>query len=183
VANKLFKWIKSEEKMKALEFCLLEEKDFDEIVEAFQKIGWNKPHAIYKNYFKEQTENRRAVFIAKINNQFAGYITLKWQSAYKAFSQKNIPEICDLNVLPGFRKQGIGTKLIERCEGLAKEKGYKQIGLGVGLTENYGNAQRLYVQLGFIPDGKGLHHEGQAVSYYSNVCADDDLVLFLIKSL
>jgi GNAT superfamily N-acetyltransferase len=68
-----------------------------------------------------------------------------------------------LNVLPDYRKQGIGTKLIEACEQAEKEQGRALIGLGVGLTADYGNAQRLYIHLGYIPDGRGIHYKCQAI--------------------
>ncbi len=51
------------------------------------------------------------------------------------------------------------------------------------LLADYGNAQRLYFQLGYIPDGQGLHHRYKAVSYNESVTADDDLVIYLTKEI
>ncbi|MEO7046661.1 MAG: GNAT family N-acetyltransferase, partial [Ferruginibacter sp.] len=102
---------------------------------------------------------------------------MKWQSEYKPFFLKNIPEIADLNVLPDFRKKGIVTMLISRCEQMVKEHWHAEIGLGVGMTADYGNAQRLYVRLGYLPGGHGLHHKCQQISYNSTVIFGDDLVL------
>lgn len=161
----------------------LQENDLNEIVLAFKNIGWHKPIDIYKKYLQEQINKTRSIFVAKSKGKFCGYVTLKWQSNYPSFLEKNIPEISDLNVLPDNRKQGIGTALIQTCEKLASEKGKIMIGLGVGLIEDYGNAQRLYFKLGFIPDGKGLHYKNQPIKYGMNVIADDDLNIFLIKRL
>ena len=141
-----------------LTFCSLQENDFDEIVSAFKMIGWNKPRSIYETYFKEQSASIRSVILAKESGKFCGYVTIKWKAEYDSFSQQNIPEISDLNVLPTYRKHGIGTALIYVGETMAKERGYTNIGLGVGMTADYGEAQRLYVCLGYIPDGRGLHY-------------------------
>ena len=52
--------------------------DFDEIVSAFKKIGWDKPKDIYEAYFKEQADGIRIVILAKDNrsclkNHFGGH--------------------------------------------------------------------------------------------------------------
>lgn len=159
----------------------LNETDLDEIVLAFEQIGWHKPRSLYVSYLNEQLLGYRLVLIARENGKFCGYVTLKWVSDYANFKEQNIPEIVDLNVLPEYRNKGIGTSLIQTCEQLAKEQGRVVIGLGVGLTSDYGNAQRLYAHLGFIPDGHGMHYKCEAVKYSEMVSADDDLVLYLTK--
>lgn len=164
-----------------LTLTTLNENDLTEIVSAFKKIGWHKPREIYEKYLHEQSTNIRFVYIAKWKGKFCGYVTLKWQSDYQAFREQDIPEISDLNVLPDYRKNGIGTTLIQACEELAKQKGKKIIGMGVGLIEDYGSAQRLYFKLGYIPDGKGLHYRNEVIKYGTQVIADDDLTIYLIK--
>ena len=169
--------------MNAVTLSVLEENDIDAIVAAFKEIGWNKPSSLYQHYLEEQSLNARCVLVAKENNRFCGYVTLKWTSDYSFFVECNIPEIVDLNVLPGDRKKGIGTMLIQSCETNAKDHGAKKIGLGVGLLADYGDAQRLYISLGFRPDGKGLHYQCKAINYGESIIADDDLVLYFIKQL
>lgn len=164
-------------------FCSLKENDFAEIVSAFKMIGWNKPRSIYENYFKEQAENIRSIIVCKENGKFCGYTTIKWKSNYAAFATQNIPEISDLNVLPNYRKYGIGSALINACEARAKERGYASIGLGVGMTADYGNAQRLYVRVGYVPDGHGLHYKNIPLNYGDQVTLDDDLVIYLVKPI
>ena len=155
----------------------------DEIVFAFKAIGWDKPRSIYENYLSEQLNGKRSVLVAKFNDKFCGYVTLKWVSDYSFFCHNGIPEISDLNVLPDYRNQGIGTKLIEKCEAMVSEKEQPIIGIGVGLTADYGNAQKLYVHLGYIPDGFGLHYRNEPIHYNDKVLVDDDLILYLTKTL
>lgn len=166
-----------------LSMVALSQSDLDEIVLAFEQIGWHKPKSIYETYLEEQSSGLRSVLIAREGGKFCGYVTLKWTSDYLSFSEKNIPEIADLNVLPQHQKKGIGTKLIQACENLAKGQGRAVIGLGVGLNSDYGNAQRLYVQLDYVPDGRGLHSKNIAAKYGEKVTVDDDLVIYLTKIL
>lgn len=166
-----------------LTLCPLEKNDFDDIASSFKKIGWEKPKAIYETYFQEQLDGARTVILAKCDSQFCGYVTIKWKSDYDAFVQHHIPEIADLNVLPIYQKHGIGTALINECEVIANKRGYTRIGLGVGMTADYGNALRLYINLGFIPDGLGLHYKYNSLKYGSQATVDDDLLLFLTKSI
>ena len=161
----------------------LEESDIDEIVSSFEMIGWNKPKSIYEAYLKEQSHNIRSVIIAKENRKFCGYVTIKWNADYPSFNQQNIPEISDLNVLPDFRKNGIGTTLIKASEDMVRERGLKSIGLGVGMTADYGHAQRLYIHLGYVPDGHGLHYKNVPLNYGDQATVDDDMVIYLIRSI
>lgn len=161
----------------------LNKSDIDEIVLAFKNIDWNKPKSIYENYLNDQSKGNRSVIVAKENDQFCGYVTLKWMSDYSSFAEQNIPEVADLNVLPKYRKQGIGKSLVDECERLARERDLSVIGIGVGLTADYGNAQRLYIRLGFIPDGNGLHYKGKLIKHSELVSADDDLLIYLTKVL
>lgn len=158
----------------------LHEKHIPIIVDAFAKASWSKLAITFEEYFKEQTQNQRCVWIAFEDNQFTGYVTLKWESYYEPFRAQNIPEIMDLNVLPDFRNQGIGSLLIE-C---AEEEAFKQcdtVGIGVGLYADYGQAIKIYIDRGYKPDGRGVTYNYQSILPGNNVCLDDDLVLWFSK--
>ena len=168
---------------KTIEIHDLKKSDLDEIDSAFQKIGWRNRRAMCEAYLQQQSQNLRTVLVAKMNGKFCGYVTIKWQSDYEPFMLNNIPEISDLNVLPDFRRKGIGTLLIQTCEERIKQKGCNTIGIGVGMTADYGSAQRLYVHLGYVPDGHGLHYQNKALNYGDTVRVDDDLVLYFSKPI
>lgn len=160
----------------------LEESDIKEISRAFESIGWDKPAAQYDRYFREQTNKVRDVYVAFIEGQFAGYLTICWTSNYGPFREENIPEIVDFNVLPKFRRHGIGTQLMDKAESeIAKISPFA--GIGVGMHPDYGPAQRLYVKRGYIPDGRGLHYRGHFPAYGEKITIGDDLALYLTKKL
>ena len=157
--------------------------DIPIIVDAFAKSNWiEKPSSLFKQYLEEQNNRKRVCWIAFSDNKFAGYVTLKWQSLYPYFAQTNTPEISDLNVLPEFRNSGVGSSLIKKCEGLAANKS-NFIGVGVGFYPDYGAAQRLYIRLGYIPDGHGATYNYKYVVPGIKYPLDDNLVLWFTKKL
>lgn len=160
----------------------LESNDISEIVGAFRQIGWNKPASQYERYLIEQKAGLRDVFTAFVEGQFVGYLTISWLSHYKPFQAAHIPEITDFNVLPQFRRMGIGTQLMDRAE---QEIGKVSpvAGIGVGMTPDYGAAQKLYVLRGYIPDGLGLHWRDHHIRYHEDIVVDDDLALYFTKVL
>src|SRR5260370_21198508 len=160
----------------------LEAQDTEVIAAAFQQIGWNKTLAQYESYLAQQADGQRAVFVAFMEQRFAGYLTINWHSAYPPFREQNIPEIQDFNVLRHYRRQGIGTRLMDEAEQIIARRP-PIAGIGLGLYADYGAAQRLYVQRGYVPDGRGLVYGYQAVKPGAHVVADDDLVLYLTKTL
>jgi len=56
-------------------------------------------------------------------------------------------------------------------------------GIGVGMFQNYGSAQRMYILRGYVPDTLGLYYKGQHVKRGQEVCVDDELILYLTKEI
>jgi GNAT superfamily N-acetyltransferase len=161
---------------------LLERNDIPEIAAAFRELEWNKPASQYERYLGQQELGVRHVYVAFVDGQFAGYLTICWESSYKPFLVHSIPEIVDFNVLPKFRRMGIGTQLMDKAEReIARVSSVA--GIGVGMTGDYGAAQKLYVLRGYIPDGRGLHWRDHHVHYHEDITVDDDLALYLTKEL
>jgi GNAT superfamily N-acetyltransferase len=160
----------------------LKAPDADVISAAFRAIGWNKPSSQYQQYLEEQDRGTRVVFVAWSGSTFAGYVTLVWNSDYGPMKRDGIPEIQDLNVLPSFRRNGIGSLLLDEAERLASTK-RTEVGIGVGLHPGYNAAQRLYVMRGYVPDGCGVTYRNEFIPEGAVVVADDDLVLHFRKRL
>ena len=161
---------------------LLESQDIPQIAEAFEKIGWNKPASQYERYLMEQVAKLRDVYVAFLEEQFAGYLTICWTSSYPAFREAKIPEIVDFNVLPKFQRQGIGTQLMDLAENEIAKRG-PIAGIGVGMYPNYGAAQRMYVLRGYVPDGRGLYQNDHFPKHGEQITVDDDLALYFTKEV
>lgn len=97
-------------------------------------------------------------------------------------SFRALPEIVDFGVFIPFRRQGVGTALMNAAENIAAGWA-EEVCLRVGLHSGYGSAQRMYVKRGYVPDGSGAWYRGRISGQYENCCNDDDLVLYLSKRL
>lgn len=125
----------------------------------------------------------RAVFIAWLDHHPVGYVVLNPAPAYSLFMRLNMPELQDLNVLPDHRNKGVGAALVAVCEGYARGLGHTHIGLAVGLDKTYGPAQRLYVRLGYMPDGFGVTYDRAPITPGEMRPVDDNLCLMMVKDL
>lgn len=170
----------------SVEITLFGNSDIPILIDAFHKAHWPKSPLIFETYANEQQQGKRLLWIARMGDEIAGYVTLKWQSSYEPFSTSGIPEIMDLNVLPNFRKAGIGSALLEIAENEAGTRN-NTVGIGVGLyggsDGGYGSAQRLYVKRNYIPDARGVTYDYKPAHPGESYCLDDELVLWFTKSL
>jgi GNAT superfamily N-acetyltransferase len=160
----------------------LEPADLAVIAEAFLAIGWGKPLELYARYLAEQEAGEREVRVAWLSDAFAGYVTLNWHPSYAGLASAGVPEVQDLNVLPSWRRRGVGAALLDAVERIAATRG-KVVGLCVGVHADYGAAQRLYARRGYIPDGKGLVYHDRVVEHGEQVMVDHGLVLCFTKTL
>jgi ribosomal protein S18 acetylase RimI-like enzyme len=117
-----------------------------------------------------------------VEEEIAGYLTVRWESDYPPFREARIPEIVDLNVLPAFRRRGIASALMDAAEAIIAQRS-PVAGIGVGLYADYGAAQRMYVLRGYIPDGRGIFYNREPVIPGEMARVDDELVLYFTKRL
>jgi len=158
------------------------EADSEVIAASFSAIGWNKPAEQYRQYFAEQESGRRSVLVAEMSPMFVGYCTVVWEPSYPGFRASCVPEIQDLNVLPPFRRKGVGSRLLDEAERLIAQRS-ELVGIGVGLHPGYNAAQRLYVMRGYVPDGLGLTYRDRYVQEGEHVVVDNDLTLHFTKDV
>lgn len=144
------------------------------------------PESYYDEVVARVEDGRMAVLLALAadeQGEIAGYGFVNFAPKYSLYKKLGIPEIQNVNVLPAHRRQGIGERLIAAAEDLAREHGATQAGVSVGLHSDYGAAQRLYVRLGYVPDGFGVTYDRAAVRAGELRPVDDDLCLMLVKDL
>ncbi|MGE8207620.1 GNAT family N-acetyltransferase [Heyndrickxia sp. NPDC080065] len=156
--------------------------DINIIYRVFTKHKIQKSLDYITKCWEQNKSGERITLLAFYEGNFAGSLHLLTKSFYPYFEENSIPEINDFNVIPPFRKLGIGNALMDEIEKIAFER-YGVVGIGVGLFESYGSAQRLYAKRGYIPDGRGLMYNQKPVSPGKEVCVDDDLNLYFTKKL
>lgn len=168
--------------MKKLHIRSIRKEDAKLIHEAFHSQGWNKSEIQYIRYWEEQKTGSRLILLAEYEYEFAGYLTIRWESDYLPFFRKKIPEVVDLNVLKKFQRRGIGTALMDEAEKRIAKRS-PMAGIGFGLTQDYGPAQILYIKRGYVPDGNGIVVNNRSLEFGDTVTIGDDPVLYLIKQL
>lgn len=137
-----------------------------------KKIKPSLDNSTIQNRLKLQ-ENGMAVFlILRENNEPIGFVFLKLKGKQ---THPDYPDMEDLYIREGSRGRGYGTILVGECEKIAKEKGFRKIGLAVNPTENL-QAKLLYEKLGYVHDGKKSYVDG----VYNGV---EDIVIDLEKGL
>jgi GNAT superfamily N-acetyltransferase len=165
------------------EFAIRPLRDDDPVIisAALTALGWDKPVSQYERYVEQQRAGERSVLVATVDGEYAGYVTVWWaEPRYEPF--RGIPEVQDFNVLPKYRRRGIGSGLMDAAEALVAERS-PVVAIAVGLYADYGSAQRMYVRRGYIPDGKGIMYDNQPVPPGEMLRNDDDATLQFTKTL
>ena len=133
----------------------LQQSDAQIITDEEIAQGWNANVDKYEMRLKHQAEGKSIALVAEYDGNIAGYINIYPNSQWGSFANQGFSEIIDFGVLVKYRKNGIGSKLMDIAEQIAFT--YSDVVyLGVGLHSGYGSAQRMYVKRGYIPDGSGI---------------------------
>lgn len=163
----------------------MKKADIPQIISRFS-FPWSSPEktqALWDNYYREQREGIRTVGVVEENRNILGYGSFLRRSENPRFERQGIPDINAIWIHEHHRRQGLGSALIEWIEELARQEGYPHIGIGVGLYADYGPAQKLYIKLGFVPNGNGITYKGQTTTPGETYPLDDELLLWLVKPL
>ena len=160
----------------------MDRSDPEPLSAAFVAVRWVKSPDLFRGYVADHDEGRRIAFVGLWRENLAGYVTVLWASDYPPFAEHHIPEVSDLNVLPEFRRRGIGSALLDHAESAAATRS-PTVGIGVGLYADYGAAQRIYVRRGYVPDGRGIMYDNRAVTPGAEIRIDDHATLMLTRQL
>ena len=160
----------------------MEDSDTQEFSREEELQGWGVTAQKFEMRLRHQGEGKCIALTAEYRGKAAGYVSVYPNSEWGAFGNQGLPEIVDFAVLEKFRGHGIGTKLMDAAEEVAASYA-DRVYLGVGLHSGYGSAQRMYAKRGYIPDGSGVWYGDHVCSPYSDCRNDDNLNLYLIKSL
>lgn len=131
-------------------------------------------------YFQRCFEAGHDVVIAVADGVDCGCAVLNYQPVYSLFRALDYPEIQDVAVAPAYRQRGIASALVRHCEDKARAAGHGGVGISVAVSRDFGPAQRLYIKLGYMPDGYGVTHAREPADALK-AYAPDALCLMLVK--
>ena len=158
----------------------MEQSDAEIFYATYLSYGWHPQLETYENYYREQTQGRRLVFIAEYRGAVAGICTLVLHPTDGPWGGGPYPEIQDLCVFFDVHQKGIGSRLLDAAEAEAAKRA-DMVYLAVGVHSGYGAAQRLYVKRGYNFDGSGVWYKGKQLEQYAPCVNDDALLLFMSK--
>lgn len=164
---------------------VMQEEDIHTLIKTFC-FPWSSVEATrdkWVDYYKEQQQQIRTVYLLEKQGHILGYASLLRQSHYPDFKNNGIPEINDVWISAAYREHGLGKSLVLHLEKIAHQENHRQIGMGVGLYKDYGRAQKLYIHLGYVPDGMGVTYKYQPVVPGDSYPVDDHLLIWLKKDL
>lgn len=159
------------------------EDDISKLWAFVRALGQEKEAGYFERCLERQGQGDLVVLIAALDGEDVGYALLNWVPKYPLYKRLGIPEIQDLNVMQAYRRRGIATQIIAACEERARDAGKGQMGIAVSVHGAYGPAQRLYVSLGYVPDGYGVSYDRHAVDFAAMRPIDDQLCLMMVKDL
>jgi GNAT superfamily N-acetyltransferase len=124
-----------------------------------------------------------ASLLAVRDGAAVGFVSVLWVSNYPGFAERGIPLVHQIAVAGPARRAGIGARLLAAAEDLARGHGAAELGITVGLFDEYGPAQRLYARRGYLPDGRGACLGQRPLPQGARVTMDHDVILWLTKDL
>ncbi len=162
---------------------LFTEDKYDIFWNMIESLGFSVRRDYYERCIERHGLQEIKIIMAELDGVGIGYALFNRQPKYALFKKLGLPEVQDLNVHHRYRRQGAGQLLVEACEACARAEGYSDIGIGVGLDQSFGAAQRLYIRLGYIPDGVGVSYDRQQVAAGEFRPIDENLCLMMTKKL
>ena len=158
------------------------EPDAQAIADAEIAQGYDTTPDRFLKRLQEQKEGKCIAFAAEYQGKIAGYNHVYPNAPWGPLGNQGFPEIVDFGVLEKFRRQGVGSRLMDAAETVAAEHA-PLVYLAVGLHKFYGPAQQLYMLRGYVPDGSGVWYHDKPCEPYGIYRNDVELNLYLVKKL
>ena len=133
-------------------------------------------------HFEDHENGLSTTILGYEAERLVGIVTIRWQFRYPLFRDRQIPLIQYIEIRYEDRGRGLGNQMLERTEREISPRS-PLAGLVVGITDDYGPAQRLYVKRGYVPDGRGVCREFTPLKNGDIVTVDHDLLLWLVKDV
>lgn len=109
-----------------------------------------------KERLKRQDRGEVDFLVLEEDRKIISFVLLKWQGKP---THPEYPDIEDLYTKESKRRLGYGSRLLERCEELAKQRGFAKIGLAVNPTFNK-TAREFYEKRGYKHDHRATYLDG-----------------------
>jgi len=165
-----------------LTFRVVQPHEIAQVKQEVKGAFFSGDEATIDENFEDHENGASTTILGYEAGRLVGIVTIRWHSHYPLFRERQIPLIQNIEIRYEDRGRGIGNQMLERTEQeIAKRS--PVAGLVVGITEDYGPAQRLYAKRGYVPDGCGVCHRFTPLQNGDVVTVDHDLLLWLTKDV
>jgi len=131
-----------------MHYRLFEPADFHDLY-AIEEVCFQPPFRFTRRYMRQLISSPdSATWIAEQETKMTGFAILEWSQQMADV----VAYIATIEVLPEFRKLGVGAELLARLEGSANAERAVAIWLHVDLEND--SAIRLYERLGYRNSGR-----------------------------
>lgn len=170
--------------MDSIEIAVLTDDAMADFLDASQAARGDDAWQRLAGFMRDIADGSRTVWTARRDGQYVGMVSVRWQSDYRGFRTHPVaPEIIDLYVWPATRRHGVATQLMDTAEQAIAARGFRRIGLSVGILPDDAAAWPLYLQRGYAFDGTGAWHQGRNVTDGDTIIMGDDPVLLMMAKI
>jgi ribosomal protein S18 acetylase RimI-like enzyme len=107
--------------------------------------SWKRRKANYQKWLREAGTR---LFIAKDNGKSVGYVLVRIIGGSETWkSGDRIAELETFSILPGYRRSGVGTRLMDEIYTYLRKEGIREI--GVNVVDTNVEALKFYKKAGF----------------------------------
>lgn len=144
-----------------------------------------RPRSVHAERWEAQERGEVDYLVAWRGNVPVGHLLLVWgghASEPAEILLQSCPSLSDIAVAPDFQSRGIGSRLMEVAEDLARGRGFPRVGLGVALDNRC--ARRLYERRGYVD--RGLEYSTiryVALSDEGQERWQEEVTVYLVKDL
>ena len=165
-----------------LNFRVVSPQAIAEAKQEVKAVFFSGDEAAIDAHFEEHENGASTTLLGYEAGRLVGIVTIRWHSHYPMFRERNIPLIQNIEIRYEDRGRGLGNQMLKRAEQEIAQRS-PVAGLVVGISEDYGPAQRLYAKRGYIPDGRGVCRQFTPLKNGETITVDHDLLLWLIKDV
>ena len=131
--------------------CIVELQDFERAIDPRLRPGESMADAYWEQLQARCAAKNGRVFVGEVDGTIAGFVAVL---AREEFVELDDPPghfafVTDLVVMPPYRNQGVGRRLLTEAEAFARAAGAHELRIGV-LAGNIA-ARHLYLAAAFVP--------------------------------
>lgn len=134
--------------------------------------------SFYEAMWRDHCDNLVTVVVLDVGAFPCGQVVIRWSGKP---NHLDFPDLQSLRVHPAFQGLGFGSRLIKCSEGLVSKRGYRNVGLSVGV-ENH-SARRLYERLGYRTSGTPYDDHWSFTNAQGETVELSEHVIDMVKAL